>query len=93
MDKRFGIEGSAASKMIQLMRKHGANKEVGIEVGTVVTPLPNVVVRLDSDGLELDRGDLVLAKTIATTLTANLRVILISDNNSQKYFIIDEAVE
>lgn len=93
MDKRLIIEGSPESKLVQLMRKHGYNKEVGVELGTVIAPLPSVKIRLDSDGMVLDRADLVLTATIATSLVANDRVILLSDNDSQLYFVIDKAVE
>ncbi len=92
MDKRTNIEGSGASKMVQLMRKHGFNKEVGIEVGTVTSSLPNVTIEL-TDGIELDQDDLVLTKTVYDAgLSVGDEVIVISDNDSQFYYVIDKAV-
>jgi hypothetical protein len=94
VDKRINIEGSAASRMVQLMRKHGYNRDMSIELATVVTPLPDLSVTLGSDGLVLEREDLVVAGIIATySLSAGDHVIVIGDDNSQFYYVIDKAVE
>jgi hypothetical protein len=94
MDKRLKIEGSAASKMIQLMRKHGHNRDMSIELATVITPLPDLSVQLSSDGLVLEREDLVIAGIVATyTLIAGDQLIVIGDDDSQFYYVIDKAVE
>ncbi|WP_042348245.1 DUF2577 family protein [Bacillus massiliigorillae] len=61
MDKRSTIEGSPAAKMVQLMKKHGFNKEMSIETATVVSPLPNLSLHLESDGILLDCDDLIIA--------------------------------
>ena len=93
MDKRINIEGSAASRMVQLMRKHGYNRDMSIELATVITPLPNLSVKLSSDGLALDRDDLVIAGIISTyTLSAGDQLIVIGDNDSQFYYVIDKVV-
>lgn len=93
MDKRIRIEGSAASRMVQLMRKHGHNRDVSIELATVITPLPDLSVKLASDGMELEHGDLIIAGIVATyTLIAGDQVIVICDDDSQMYYVIDKAV-
>ncbi|MDR7001555.1 hypothetical protein [Neobacillus niacini] len=94
MDKRINIEGSAASRMVQLMRKHGHNRDVTIELATVVMPLPDLSVKLSSDGLVLEREDLVIAGIVATySLIAGDQVIVIGDDDTQFYYVIDKAVE
>jgi hypothetical protein len=55
------IEGNGAAKLIQLMRKNGYNKDVDIELATVVTPPPSLKIRLNSDNLELDAEDVIIA--------------------------------
>jgi hypothetical protein len=93
MDKRIKIEGSAASRMVQLMRKHGYNRDVSIELATVITPLPDISVKLSSDGLVLDKNDLIIAGIVATyTLVAGDKLIVVGDDDSQFYFVIDKAV-
>lgn len=80
--------------MVQLMRKHGYNRDMSIELATVVTPLPDLSVKLSSDGLVLEREDLVVAGIVATyTLSAGDQLIVIGDNDSQFYFVIDKAVD
>ena len=61
MNKRMGLEGSAASKLVQLMRKHGHNKDVTIELGEVLAPLPNLQIRVGTDEIDLDMDDLNLS--------------------------------
>lgn len=104
MDKRLTVEGSPAAKMVQLMRKYGHNREMSIEVATVVTASP-LSVKL-SDGLVLQRSDLIVAEsllehtrmingnsaTIGAVLKVNDKVIIIGDNDTQFYYVIDKAV-
>jgi hypothetical protein len=90
----MNIEGSAASRMVQLMRKHGYNRDMTIELATVVTPMPDLSVKLGSDGLVLERDDLIIAGIIETySLSAGDQVIVIGDDDSQFYYVIDKAVE
>ena len=94
MDKRIKIEGSPASQFVQLMRKHGYNRDVSIELATVVTPMPGLSVKLGSDGLVLERDDFIVAGIVATyPLVAGDKLIVIGDDDSQFYYVIDKAVE
>jgi hypothetical protein len=93
MDKRMGLEGTAASKLVQLMRRHGHNKDVTIELGEVLTPMPNLQIRVGTDEIDLDMDDLIVSKTAANAgLSPGDRVIIIGDDDSQLYFVIDKAV-
>jgi hypothetical protein len=90
----MNIEGSPQSRLIQLMRKHGHNKDVTIELATVITPMPDLSVKLGSDGLVLEREDLIVAGIIETySVSAGDQVIVIGDDDSQFYYVIDKAVE
>ncbi|MFY2158059.1 DUF2577 family protein [Cytobacillus firmus] len=82
MDKRINIEGSGASKIVQLMRKHGYNKDLDTEIATVVSPLPNLSVKLASDGLVLERSDLVVAEW----LTEHTRLVLLNGSPTEITF-------
>jgi hypothetical protein len=90
----MNIEGSAASRMVQLMRKHGYNRDMSIELATVITPMPDLSVKLGSDGMVLEREDLIVAGIIETySVSAGDQVIVIGDDDSQFYYVIDKAVE
>ena len=90
----MNIEGGPASRLVQLMRKHGYNKDVSIELAMVVTPMPDLSLKLGSDGLVLERDDLIIAGIIETySVSAGDQVIVIGDDDSQFYYVIDKAVE
>lgn len=93
MDKNFKIEGSPASKLVQLMRVHGYNRGARPEVATVQAGMPNLVLRLESDGLELEREDLVVTETAnKASLAPGDSVLVIGDDDTQIYFVIDKVV-
>jgi hypothetical protein len=93
MDKRIGLEGSSASKFVQLIRQHGHNKDVTIELGEVLAPMPNLQIRVGTDEIDLDMDDLIVSKTAADAgLAVGDRVIIIGDDDTQLYFVIDKAV-
>lgn len=71
MRKRLQIEGSPAAKMVQIIREKGFNKEMSIEVGIVISPLPDIKIRIGSNELELDKDDLIVAEH----LTEHTRLI------------------
>lgn len=90
MDKHIKIEGSPASKMVQMMRSYGYNRELTLEVGTVLSPLPNLSINLESDSLTLDKDDLIIATTVANLdIKTGDQVIVLGDNDSQFYYVID----
>ena len=127
MQKRTVIEGSSPSKIIQMMRKYGENKDMSIDLGTVKSPPPNLKIQLDADGLMLEKGDLIIAEhlteykrkysvqggtvsgsaglnqltslsvtngeiTFYNELRAGDKVIVIGDNDTQFYYVVDKAV-
>ena len=60
--KNLGIEGSWGSQMIQLIRQYGYNKDMSIEVAYVVTPPPNLTIRLPDDDILLEDNNLIVAE-------------------------------
>lgn len=56
------LEGNGAARLIQLMRQHGYNKDVDIELATVTSAPPNIKVKIDNMNIELDRDDLIVAQ-------------------------------
>ena len=106
MDKQIKVEGSPGARLTQLIGKFGHNEEMSIELATVIKPLPALTLRVESDGVTLEREDLIVAEhltehkriingaqaTIGAALKAGDRVILIGDNDTQLYYVIDKAV-
>ncbi|WP_339274471.1 DUF2577 family protein [Paenibacillus sp. FSL W8-0426] len=56
------IEGGPVSKLRDVIRLLGYNKDVDIEFGTVIAPLPDILVRLDDANFELDSEDCVVCE-------------------------------
>ncbi|EGI2114806.1 hypothetical protein FH832_002870 [Listeria monocytogenes] len=76
------------------MRKHGHNKDVEIELGTVMSAPPEVLIRLDSFGFDLDKSDLIFASRVTETpLQVNDRVIVACNESQTLYYVIDKAVK
>lgn len=74
MQKKTQIEGDGASKIVQLMRKHGHNKDVNFVLGTVTEAPPKLKIKLDHLPIELEEEDLIVAEH----LTRHERVVSIN---------------
>lgn len=74
-----GLGGSPYSRLSQMMGKYGYNKAVDIEIGSVISPEPNLIVKMDSSPIELDKDDLLLCKH----LTNHKRTILIDGQQKE----------
>ncbi|WP_232696183.1 DUF2577 domain-containing protein [Brevibacillus daliensis] len=69
------LEGGGVSKLRQRISQIGYNKDVDIELGTVLTPLPNLTVQVDADQkLVLTTDDLIVAER----LTRHKRIATLS---------------
>jgi hypothetical protein len=60
--KKERLEGDGAARLIQLMRRHGYNKDVDFELATVTSPPPDLKIKVDNVNIELDRDDLIVAQ-------------------------------
>jgi len=86
-------QGNGYSQFVQLMRKHGHNKDIDIELGTVRAAPPEVAIRLDGFDFDLYKGDLIFAgKVVDTPLQEGDRVIVASNEAQTTYFVLDKAV-
>lgn len=57
----FGrLEGSPASKLLQLMRKHGYNSDIEMRVATVTKSSP-LAIRIQGDPFDLSGDELIIA--------------------------------
>lgn len=109
MTKRFfpgELEGNGFSKLAQVIQQTGYNKDVMLDIGIVVAAAPNLRIKLQSDGLELEKDDLIVAQSL-TSYTVNIngssaqisnelkqgeKVIIISDESTEQFYVIDRAV-
>lgn len=62
------------------MRETGYSKPVNIELATVISPPPQIRIRLDADGLELGSTDLIVAES----LTRHYRVATIEHEEKKE---------
>ena len=80
------LEGNGAARLIQLMRQHGYNKDVDIELATVTSAPPNIKVKIDNMNIELDRDDLIVAQS----LTKHKRQVKINGGTTSEFEYQDE---
>ncbi|MED4456203.1 DUF2577 family protein [Metabacillus fastidiosus] len=66
MEKRLQIEGDPYSKVVQLIRKYGYNKDLKLVFGTVEESPPNIRVKLDNLPFELNKDDVTVFETLAS---------------------------
>lgn len=59
------IDGGGVSKLRDVIRQLGYNKDVDVEIGTVTAPLPDIRVKLDNANFELEREDIVIVERLA----------------------------
>ena len=87
------LEGDGAARLIQLMRQHGYNKDVDIELATVTSAPPNLRIQIDNMKVELDSDDIVMTETLnkASPQTGD-RVVVASVRNGQLYIALDKVV-
>jgi len=87
-------QGDGYSQLVQLIRKHGHNKDIDIELGTVVAPPPEVEIQLDSmQDFHLYKSELIFAgKVVETPLQEGDRVIVASNDAQTQFYVLDKAV-
>lgn len=87
------LEGDGATRLIQLIRQHGHNKDVDIELATVTSAPPDIKIQIDNMKIELDKDDIVAtAQFASSSVQVGDRVIVASVKNSQLYIVLDKAV-
>jgi hypothetical protein len=67
------IEGGAYTRLIQLMKRHGYNKDVDLLMATVISPPPNLRVKIDNMTVVLEADDIMVAEH----LTRHSRIVTI----------------
>ncbi|WP_338461539.1 DUF2577 domain-containing protein [Brevibacillus borstelensis] len=67
------IEGSGASQLVQIIRQIGYNNYDRFELATVVSPPPDLRIRIDNMALDLEADDLVVTEH----LTRHKRIVTI----------------
>ncbi|MED4971314.1 DUF2577 family protein [Parageobacillus toebii] len=80
------MEGNGAVRLIQLMRQHGYNKDVSIELATVTSPPPNIKIQVDNMKIELDKDDVIIAQY----LTKHKRQVRINGDTTVELEYQDE---
>lgn len=60
MSIRVSHEGNPYSKFGQMIRDVGYNKPLNVEIATVTAAAPDLKIKLDSDGLELEKDELIV---------------------------------
>ena len=56
------VEGNGFSKLTQVIRNTGYNKDIDIELATVTSPPPALKIKIDNMPIELEKDDLIVAE-------------------------------
>lgn len=101
------IEGTGATQIAQLMKALGHNRDVEVEIGTVVSKPPELEIELESADLSLDKDDLIVCQSLTehtkkvkggapitfdNQLEEGDRVVLLAYEEAQIYIVVDKAV-
>lgn len=115
------LEGNGFSKLAQVMKQAGYNKEISIDIGEVIAAPPNLKIKLKSDGLTLEKEDIILSQQLTEyevtikeataeinnspatitnfigkvdgSLKTGERVLIISDDDTAKFFALNRVVQ
>jgi Protein of unknown function (DUF2577) len=91
--KKERLEGDGAARLIQLIRQHGYNKDVDIELATVTSAPPDIKLKIDNTKLEIDKDDIVMTETFEKAAAQpGDRVVVASVKNGQLYIVFDKVV-
>ncbi|MGN7387718.1 DUF2577 domain-containing protein [Sporosarcina sp. SAFN-015] len=85
MTEKIGREGNVYSKLVQTIRDVGYSKPVNIEIATVVDAPPNLRIKLDQDGLILEKDDLIVAEH----LTRHERIVSVNYEYPKTWLLAD----
>lgn len=77
------LEGNAQSKLVQVIRKYGANTDTRIEFGTITSAFPSFSVLIDGMKIELDADDCVVAEH----LTQHTRTVSINGGTASSMVV------
>lgn len=96
MEKWISSEGDGFSKLAQEITKGGYNKAIDIEIGKVIAPPPDIIIRVDSSPILLDKYDLIIAEhltrhdRIVTIEHEELKERQLGDKVEQDYLDTDD---
>jgi hypothetical protein len=84
------IEGSSTFTLLKLIKRHGYNRGDIAELGTVISPPPNLRINIDGMKIDLENDDFIVAEHVLP-LTAGERVIILSAEGNQQYYVIGKV--
>lgn len=87
-----------AADLLNLIRGEAARlnkaENTGLELGTVISPLPDIAVRIDNMSLLLTSQDILLCERLTVKpLESGDRVLAQALPGGQKYAVIDRVVD
>lgn len=85
--------------LAKMLHERTNPKMDGVQIGKVISPLPNIKVHINNEEFILEQEHLIIAQNIynhyrnvdGTYLLAGDQVILIPTPDSQVYFLVDKV--
>lgn len=89
--KRLKIEGDGHSKLVQLIREIGYNRDIDVKFATITSVSP-FRVRLDGDNFDMEPEELILTERLAEAQKyVNDRVVMIVVDD-KLHIVLDKVV-
>lgn len=75
------MEGSGSVRLINLIKKHGYNKDLSVSLATVTSGFPEFKIQIDGMKIELDKDDVIIAEH----LTKHKRIMTIRKRTDPRF--------
>lgn len=83
----------SGSRLIELIQQQAkAQQNFGIELATVISPPPKLIIRVDNMPVNLERDDLVITERAYQNIKKGDRVAVQVLPGGQQYLVIDKVV-
>ncbi|MBX6361378.1 MAG: hypothetical protein IRZ03_15025 [Acidobacterium ailaaui] len=90
-NKRLKIEGDGHSKLVQLIREIGYNRDIDVKFATITSVSP-FRVRLDGDNFDMEPEELILTERLAESQKyVNDRVVMLVVDD-KLHIVLDKVV-
>jgi hypothetical protein len=90
-NKRLKIEGDGHSKLVQLIREIGYNRDIDVKFATITSVSP-MRVRLDGDSFDMDPEEIIMTERFSESQKyVNDRVVLLVVDD-KLHIVLDKVV-
>jgi len=87
------LTGSGISQLKEMIKRVGHNNDFTVELALVVSPLPNLSIKVIGNELTIPKEFLIATQSaIDANLIKNDQILVSAINNGQTFIILDKVV-